>query len=237
MNDLVYRGVTVPHCAAELMAPAPPLVEPLALSVPGRGGMHLLGTALEPLQIRVRLRLDAGIALDAAARARIRREIAAVLCADGPGELVPPSADGLSYAPCALTAASGWDDLFEAGSMDVTFTCLDPIAYGREASTAAAAFDVGGTAPTWPVIELTASSAARIVVSEASGLDVEVTGGVAAGARVRIDVLAETVTVDGADAAARISLESRFAALTPGRHAMTFTGCTSHTVRWRERWL
>lgn len=237
MNDLVYRGVTVPHCAAELMAPAPPLVEPLALSVPGRGGMHLLGTALEPLQIRVRLRLDAGIALDAAARARIRREIAAVLCADGPGELIPPSADGLSYAPCTLTAASGWDDLFEAGSMDVTFTCLDPVAYGREASATAASFDVGGTAPTWPVIELTASSAARIVVSEASGLDVEVTGGVAAGARVRIDVLAETVTVDGVDAAAWVALGSRFEPLPPGRRTIAFAGCSTHTVNWRERWL
>lgn len=237
MNDLVYRGLTVPHCAAELMAPAPPLVEPLALSVPGRGGMHLLGSALEPLQIRVRLRLDAGIALDAAARARIRREIAAVLCADGPGELVPPSADGLSYAPCALTAASGWDDLFEAGSMDVAFTCLDPVAYGREASATAASFDVGGTAPTWPVIELTASSSTQVAVAETSGLDIEIAGGLAAGARVCIDVLAETVTVDGVDAAARVALKSRFEALPPGRRSMTFTGCSSHTVSWRERWL
>lgn len=233
----MYRGATVPHCTAELMAPAPPLVEPLALTVPGRSGMHLLGSALEPLQIRVRLHLDAGIALDAAARARMRREIAAVLCADGPGELVPPSADGLSYAPCALTAASGWDDLFEAGSMDVAFTCLDPVAYGREASATAASFDVGGTAPTWPVVELTASGAARIAVSEASGLDVEVTDGLTAGARVRIDVLAETVTVDGVDAAARVALGSRFEPLPPGRRSMTFAGCSTHTVSWRERWL
>lgn len=233
----MYRGLTVPHCTAELVAPAPPLTEPLALSIPGRDGMHLLGTALEPLRIRVRLHLDAGVELDAAARARMRREIAAVLCADGAGELVPPSEDGLSYSPSVLMTATGWDDLFEAGSMDVAFTCLDPIAYGRKASTAAATFDVGGTAPTWPVIELTASGSTRVAVAETSGLDIEIAGGLASGTRVRIDVLAETVTVDGADASARVALKSRFEALPPGRRTMTFTGCSSHTVSWRERWL
>lgn len=237
MNDLVYCGRAVPHCTAELVAPAPPVAEPLALPVPGRAGMHLLGARTAPLPIRVRLHLDAGVALDAAARASVRHEISSVLRSAEAGELAPPSETGYTYAPCMLTASSGWDDLFEAGSMDVTFTCLDPIAYGREAGSTEGTFDVGGTAPTWPVIELVASGAARVAVADVSGLDVEISGGAAAGARVLIDVLAEAVTVDGADAAARISLESRFAALAPGRHAMTFTGCTSHTVRWRERWL
>lgn len=237
MNDLVYCGRAVPHCTAELVAPVPPVAEPLALPIPGRSGMHLVGARTAPLPIRVRLRLDAGASLDAAARAVVRHEIASALCSAEAGELAPPSEAGYTYAPCMLTAASGWDDLFEAGTMDVTFTCLDPIAYGRAASTTADSFDVGGTAPTWPVIELVASGAARVAVADASGLGVEVAGGTGAGARIRIDVLAEAVTVDGADAAALVSLESRFAALAPGRHAMTFTGCASHTVSWRERWL
>lgn len=68
----------------------------------------------------------------------------------------------------------GMGRLFEDGLMDVSFTCLDPIAYGRETPSSEATFEVGGTAPTWPVIEVTALGSAPIEIMDGNGLFISI---------------------------------------------------------------
>ena len=51
-----------------------------------------------------------------------------------------------------------------------------------------------------------------------------------------IDMERQAVTANGADATARVSLESDFFALVPGENALIFSGCSFHSVSWVERW-
>ena len=65
---------------------------------------------------------------------------------------------------------------------------------------------------------------------------VAVEGTFAAGDVVVIDMEWQAVTANGADATARVSLESDFFALVPGENALVFSGCSFHSVSWVERW-
>ena len=84
-------------------------------------------------------------------------------------------------------------------------------------------------------------------VAERAGSSVRVADGLgryvlverafSSGDEVLLDFRDELVTVDGEDASADVAVESTFFSLAPGAHALTFTGCSAHTVTWRERWL
>lgn len=130
---------------------------------------------------------------------------------------------------------SDWSLLFSDGSATVTFLALDPIAYGLERSTTAAAFEVGGTWPTWPVVEIVAVAGEDLQVG-LGGAFVRMGSAFKARDRVAIDMAAQTVTVCDQDATADVTLASDFFALPPGRVKLLFVNCSSHVVRWRERW-
>ena len=84
---------------------------------------------------------------------------------------------------------------------------------------------------------MTARAGSGVTVAcAATGERVELTRTLAAGNLVRIDCAAQTVTVNGADATADVTLGSDFPSLAPGRVALAFSGCSSHLVLWRERW-
>ena len=238
MSSIVYNGHDLSgYVTAELVEPAGHALEPRALAVPGRPGAALLGCELPPRVLRVRLFLDAGISLTADERSDIRHELYGWLVVPSGAELELPGEPGLSWRNAVVTDASDWDSLFEDGSCELAFTCFDPVAYGEGKSSAAGTMTVGGTWATWPVVTLTALAGSSVKVADGLGRYVLVERTFAAGDEVVMDFAAEVVTVDGVDASADVAVESTFFSLAPGAHALTFTGCSAHTVEWAERWL
>lgn len=238
MSSITYNGHDFSgHVQAELVEPAGNALSPRTLAVPGRPGAVLLGSELPPRVLRVRLFLDAGVALSAEERSEIRHELYAWLAAPGGGELELPGEPGLSWRDAVVTGVADWDSLFEGGSCEVAFTCFDPVAYGDAKSSAASSLTVGGTWRTWPVVEMTALAGSSVKVTDGLGRYVLVERTFAAGDVVVMDFAAEAVTVDGADASADVAVESTFFSLAPGSHSLTLSGCSAHTVAWTERWL
>lgn len=238
MSSIVYNGHDLSeYVTAELVEPAGHALSPRALAVPGRPGAALLGCELPPRVLRVRLFLDAGIALTAQERSEIRHALYGWLAAPSGAELELPGEPGLSWHDAVVTDASDWDSLFEDGSCELAFTCFDPVAYGEGKSSAASTFTVGGTWATWPVVEMTALAGSSVKVTDGLGRYVLVECEFSAGDVVVMDFAAEAVTVDGVDAASGVAVESTFFSLEPGTHALTFSGCSAHTVEWVERWL
>ena len=238
MSSIVYNGHDFSgYVTAELVEPAGHALEPRALAVPGRPGAALLGCELPPRVLRVRLFLDAGVALTAEERSEIRHGLYAWLVAPEGGELELPGEPGLSWRDAVVTGVFDWDSLFEDGSCELAFTCFDPVAYGEERSSAAGTLTVGGTWRTWPVVTLTALAGSSVKVTDGLGRYVLVERAFSAGDVVVMDFASEAVTVDGVDAAAGVAVESTFFSFEPGAHALTFSGCSAHTVEWVERWL
>lgn len=153
MSSLTYNGHDLsPYVTAELVEPAGHALSPRALAVPGRPGAALLGCELPPKALKVRLFLDAGVALTAEERSEVRHELYGWLVAPSGAELELPGEPGLSWRDAVVTDASDWDSLFEDGSCELAFTCFDPVAYGDGKSSAASTLTVGGTWATWPVV-------------------------------------------------------------------------------------
>lgn len=238
MSALAYNGHDFSeHVTAELLEPAGHALSPRTLAVPGRPGAALLGCELPPRALKVRLFLDAGVALTAEERSEVRHELYGWLVAPSGAELKLPGEPGLSWRDAVVTDASDWDSLFEDGSCELAFTCFDPVAYGEGKSSAASTLTVDGTWATWPVVTLTALAGSSVKVTDGLGRYVLVERAFAAGDVVVMDFASEAVTVDGADASADVAVESTFFSLAPGSHSLTFSGCSAHTVEWVERWL
>lgn len=236
MSSISYAGHDLAGVAsAELLEPVAHAVAPVGARVPGRPGLALLGGEVEPLELRVRVFLDAPGAATDAGRALVRARIRAWLLAPAGGELVVPGEPTLRWRDAVCTGVSDWSTLFSEGSAVVTFLCMDPIAFGAAGSSAAGSFAVGGTWPTWPVVELVARAGAAVSVA-CGGATLAVERAFRAGDLVSIDCAAQRVTVNGADASADVTLGSDFFAIGPGDVAPSFSGCSSHVVRWVERW-
>lgn len=238
MSVLAYNGHDFSeHVTAELLEPAGHALSPRTLAVPGRPGAVLLGSELPPRVFRVRLFLDAGISLGADERSEIRHELYGWLVAPMGAELALTGEPDLTWRDAVVTGVSDWDSLFEGGSCEVEFTCLDPVAYGDEVTSAGTALTVDGTWATWPVVTLTALAGDSVKVADELGRYVLVERDFSAGDVVVMDFAAEAVTVDGVDASADVAVESTFFSLAPGAHTLAFSGCSAHTVSWTERWL
>lgn len=238
MSTLSYNGHDFSeHVTAELVEPAGHALSPRTLAVPGRPGAVLLGSELPPRPLTVRLFLDAGVTLTAEERSAIRHELYGWLVAPMGAELSLTGEPNLTWRDAVVTGVSDWDSLFEGGSCEVEFTCLDPVAHGDEATSTGTALTVGGTWATWPVVTLTALAGTSVKVADGLGRYVLVERTFAAGDVVVMDFAAEVVTVDGVDAPADVAVESTFFSLTPGSHTLAFSGCSAHTVEWVERWL
>ena len=240
MSSISYCGFDFsPYVSAELVEPCGHSVAPRTASVLGRPGAVLLGGDIAPLVLRVRLFWDGRAALDDAGRAHARHVLSAGLLAPSGGELKVPGEPAVTYRDAVLTDAGEWDSLFEDGSCVLEFTCFDPIAYGAYNVIPFETFHVGGSWRTWPEVTLVAAGGVDVVVRNvANGKYVRVAGdGLVAGAVVVADFAAETVTVDGSDASASVSLGSDFFALEPGSCTLAFGGCSSHYARFWDRWV
>ncbi|MEE1372173.1 MAG: phage tail family protein [Parolsenella sp.] len=234
--SIVYNGHDFGAFSVATHAEGAQRVEAVTLEVPGHVGAALQRGRVLPKALRVRLRLDAGGKRTAAEMAALRHEAYGWLLAPEGGELVVPGDPGMTYRDAVCTDASEWSSLFEDGSCELAFTCFDPFGYGKSASTSGTAAIVGGTKPTWPTAEPTASAGSSVKVTDAgSGLYVLVEREFAAGDAVVMDFAAETVSVNGEDASADVSVASDFFSLEPGPVSLTFSGCLAHVVSWVER--
>ncbi len=235
MSSFSYNGHDFSaYLTVELIEPVGHVVEVTTAEVPGRPGSVLLSGEVEPLTLRLRVFMD-NHAFTTAELADVHRLLRGWLLATDGGVLVVPGEPLLEWHDALCTGVSDWSDLFASGSAVVTFTCFDPIAYGNGVSSTEDAFEVGGTWATWPVITITADAGSSVSVAEGR-LGVTVEGTFSAGDLIVIDCLAQTVTLNGADATDKVILGSDFFSLVPGTHSLMFSGCSSHTVSWVERW-
>lgn len=205
--------------------------------VPGRDGSVFRAGTLEPLDIRVAVRLAID-ATDHRQVARVRRLVSAALVTDGPRELVLPDEPELAYM-AMLTDSGDLDNLWWTGGCEIGFTAFDPVAYGarrsRRLAVGASSFGVSGTWPTGPVFEAVGAGAAVQVSDVATGAYVRTAAPVPAGSKVVVDCGARRTTVGGAPVA--VTLGSDYFELDPPTARVSVAGCQSPEVSWRERWV
>jgi len=237
VRSIVFCGRDLSDiCSAQVIERVAHAVVPSSVLVPGRAGALLVAGRVPVQDVRVRLFLDPGYKPGSSGLSELRHRLRAWLCATEGGTLVLPDDPELEYHDAVLTAAGEWSQLFEDGRGDLAFTLFDPVAYGAERSEAGMAFEVGGTWPTWPVFELVADAGSAVQVA-CDGKGVRIERDFAGGEVVRIDCAGEDVTVDGIDARADVTMSSNFFSLEPGDCELAFSGCSSHAVTFRERWL
>lgn len=237
MRSIVFNGVDFSEfSSAEVVEKVALPIVANTIALPGRAGALLVSGRVPPRIVHVRLFMDAGYKPGTHGLADIRHRVYSALCSMRGGTLKLPDDPELEYREAVCADAGAWSSLFEDGHGDVGFTLLDPVAYGMERHEIGAAFEVGGTWPTWPTFELVASADSAVHVGFA-GKIVRVEHAFSGGEAVIIDCEHEVVTVDGTDARADVTLSSDFFSLVPGDCTLTFSGCSSHATAFHERWL
>lgn len=209
-----------------------------AMRVAGRPGSTLSSVWVPPEDVTVRIFLDAGFDPGVMGLAEVRHRLRSWLLRPQGGGLVLPDEPELTYKEALLTATEGWDELFEDGRCDLTFTLFDPVAYGLERIERTAEFEVGGTFRTWPEVRMVAGAGDGLqvtsnVTNEAIALDYDFNGGEA----VIIDCATQSVLINDVDSRDVVTLGSDFFSLYPGVSSLAFTGCSYFEVRFSERWL
>ena len=163
---------------------------------------------------------------------------------DEPGRLVLPDTPDRYY----LAIPDGQLDLqrgIEGEITRISFTIVDPIAYGFQQRTVtvpsggSVTFNVGGTYATKPRVQATAvrNSSSLVWGLQLDGDDyVHVATGNASGRVTVIDCDSRTVTVSGN--VSIITLDSDWLEFEPGSHTLAMdNGTGAATVTWYERWL
>lgn len=235
MSSFTYNGHDFSgYVSAELVEPAGLVVDADVAEVPGRPGRALVSGDLEPLTLHLRIFMD-NSAFSTSELASVRRMLRGWLAGPYGGVLVVPGEPTLEWHDAVCTGVSDWSSLFADGSAVVTFTCYDPISYGEAKETKKESFEVGGTWDTWPVYVLYADDGDSLSVAE-GGKGFTVEHAFEFEDLVIVETLSQTVSVNGTDATADVTLGSDFLALSPGSHELAFTGCSTHSVQWRERW-
>ena len=118
--------------------------------------------------------------------------------------------------------------------MRATGTCQPWLEGATRTCQAGGTVRVGGTRPTPPRFELTATGGKLAVANAATGRSVSLLDAQTAGTAVVIDF--GTMTASAAGSAARVTLASDWADLVPGVNDIYLTGCTG-TVTYVERWM
>lgn len=237
MRSIVHNGIDLSEwCSAEVVEKVALPVVPDTMVVPGRAGALLVSGRIPPKLVRVRLFMDAGFRPGTNGLADIRHRVYSALCSTAGGTLRLPDEPEFEYRDAVCTDAGAWLSLFEDGLGEVVFTLLDPVTYGRARSETGAAFEVGGSWPTWPTFELVASAGSAAQVGCGSSF-ARVEHAFSGGEAVRIGCEDEGVTVDGIDARVEVTLASDFFSLSPDRCELSFSGCSAHVTAFHERWL
>ena len=237
MRSIVFNGMDFSEfSSAEVVEKAALPIVTNTMTVPGRAGALLVSGRIPPRMVRARLFMDAGYKPGTNGLADIRHRVYSALASTDGGTLRLPDEPELEYRDAVCTDAGAWSSLFEDGHGDVSFTLMDPIAYGIAQHEVGTSFEVGGTWPTWPTFELVASTGSAVQVGH-GGKIVCIEHAFAGGESVVIDCEREDVTVGGVDSRADVTLSSDFFSLAPGNCTLSFSGCSAHATAFRERWL
>ncbi len=238
MRSIVYAGNDFSEvCSAEVVERAANPIVAEAMAVPGRAGALLLSGYMPPVDVAVRLFMDAGYNPGFTGMARMHTKVRRWLSRPGGGSLVLPDDPEIEYRDAVLVGASDWSNLFEAGECELTFTLFDPIGWGAGRVERTERFEVGGNWPTLPEFRVTAAEGNCLRVSLPSvGKSIRIDHGFTGGEAVVIDCADEAVEIDGADARACVALASDFFALEPGEAVVSTAGCTYVETRFIERW-
>lgn len=218
MSSLVFNGVELGEFCRAKTVEITPLVD---------GG----------LRFKVKLLLDTKAKMDVRTASWLRHRLNSLLKVQG-ATLVLPEEPEVEYRGVKLVSAQPWEDLLICGSVVVEFECADGVAYGKQRVSSGTDIEVGGTAATYPVIEVTAAAGDSVMVLDvARERFVQVIHTFAGGEKVCMDFEQEQVEIDGVEANCDIGMYSDFFALVPGVNALSFAGCSSHSVMYTERWL
>ena len=235
MTGLMYCGKAAPQwCAAEVLEPAAHALAPQSTEVPGLPGAKLLGCAIPPRDVVVRLWPDLGPDADPLEVEAAKRELRLWLLAEG-GTLALPG--GIEYRNAVATEAGMWP-LGPDDHVDVTFTCFDPIGYGEEATSATEAFELGGDWPSLPTVRGKSDGSARIEVTRRGDDErtVGISRGFAEGDELMFDFEDRRITSNGADVTAYADVGCDWFAIGPGAVRMEVSGLKDWSVTCRERW-
>ena len=235
MSSIVFNGHDFSGLTTCAVDEAAHSVVPTAKVIPGRAGELLLSSRIPPRVLKVKLFLDPRYDPGASGLSDLRHELYGWLAATGGTILQVPGDPALEWHDVICTDASDWTSLEEDASCELEFT-FDPIAYGQTVIEQGASFEVGGTWPTWPAFALAATAGSALQVTCGSEF-VRIEHAFAGGESVIIDCETETAFIDGADSRADVALSSDFFRLDPGDCTLAFSGCSSHSTIYQERWL
>lgn len=242
MAQLTYDGTAIHNlCDIEqLTFKAMPDVNAASQAIPGRDGAALLGADFEPLDITAKLRVAAQ-GIEPAAVQEAWRAIAPYLRRTEPCRL----SFGTGYDYMALVVgATDIEQLSYSGTVEVTFRCFDPIAYGEDRtaivpSGGSKSITVGGTYKTYAKVVADAvrdSSTGLWGLRIDNGDYLRVATGSASSRRIVADSEKRTLTIAGSSALP--TLDSDWIVLTPGTHTVqNDLGTGAATLTWTERWV
>lgn len=222
------------ECVRPLMA-APTVA---TTTVAGRDGFEVSSVKLESFDVGVECYVlpDFPLAIREGIRRTdaIKRIIASKLYRDDKRRIIFDD-DPTRYNMGIMTGISDVERIGYVDYFTVTFTC-DPVSYAleeteRDLKSGENSLLIGGTYPTSPVFEITASSSS-VTLTKGDGQLVKAE--CSSGSIVRFDMDRKRVTVNGSDT--RVTLASRFFRLDPGENTIRVSG-GSGSVRYREAWL
>lgn len=208
--------------------------------VPGRDGSMLTGVTLSERVITLTVTLMGRNLEERRASARM---LAAILNVDSAKPLAISIDGGLYYMAIPNANANGILSC-NATRYDVTFRCVDPVAYGAEhiitvPSGGSVTFSVGGTYPTMPTVSAPAAANGsggfwRLRMEDGSYLLATIPSGVTT-APVIADCERRTLKVNGSTAL--LVPAADWLVFEPGQHTIEMVGTGAATVVYRERWL
>lgn len=213
-----------------------PAWEPALVDVPGRGSLFG-GTRALPATITMQL---VALADTRDERQEALRMLAGWLAVDEPRPLWLGD-EGGRYRLAVPTDEAPVEAYLNADSVEVTFTCPDPLLHGQRQSVTvpsggSVTILVDGTAPAEPTITASATGdsggAWSLVTEGGNGIYAAIPSGTTRA--VAADVATRTLTVGGT--VAMLNTAYDWPTLAPGQHTLTMTGTGTCTVEWEELW-
>lgn len=232
------HDLTQDYRVSDLRTPLLPVTIDTA-DVPGRDGLLMVGRRLAPRTVSLRLTVKG---TDQVARQAAARRLAQILNVSEPRPLAISIDGGLYYMAVPNATADGQRYL-NATSFEVAFEASDPVAYGATRtvtvpSGGSVTFEVGGTYPTMPRIDVPAARNGsggfwRLLLEDGSFMTLTLPGSgtyaIAADCAERVLRVAGNVTA--------LPPTSDWLVLEPGEHTLTMTGTGAATVAYEERWV
>lgn len=241
MTSIRFRRDLSPYVSAELLEPPAHAYDPglPVAHVPGRpGGVVAPRPDPTPLELTFRLYMDVRAPGEDAVR-EAREMVRDSLRPSPMGtKLTYPAGCGRYWSGAFCIRSTPWSGPGRDASCEVTFLCPDPIRSGEWVSEEGDEFVVGGTWPTLPRVEMVADG------TEPPGVRVRPGGECVRllevperGTEVTIDFLDQDLFVSRGRGPYHLWPGSDFFEIGPGGVRLEFSGCSSHTTYWDERWL